>query len=150
MCEEGVVALDREDRLPRLDPVAVVERTHDEVVPAVRAELEDRDRLVHTAEQGPVLLEHLHEHPRTQTGGEQRRPRVVEVGIGVVAVPHLLDRELEHLRVETLPPEDDRHLSSARQASRAASATSTWSADGSAVEKRRWSSNPGRARAFQR
>ena len=61
MREERVVALDREHRLPGVDPVAVVQRAHLERVPDVGPELEDRDRLVHPAEERALLLEDLHE-----------------------------------------------------------------------------------------
>ena len=103
VAEERVVALDREHRLPRRDQVAVVQRAHLEVVVAVRAELQDRDRLVHPAEHRLLLLEHLQQHARVPPVREERRARVVEVGVRVVAVPDLLDRELEHLGVEAVP-----------------------------------------------
>ena len=72
MREERVVALDRHHGLPRLDPVAVVERVDGQRVPVVRAELEDRDRLVHPAEHRVVLLEDLHDDARVAAVGEQR------------------------------------------------------------------------------
>ena len=100
--EQGVVALDRHHRLPRLDPVAVVERVDGQRVPVVGAELEDRDRLVHPAEHRVVLLEDLHDDPRVASVGEQRRARVVEVRVRVVALPHLLDGEVEDLGREPL------------------------------------------------
>ena len=62
--EARVVALDRQHRLERVDPVAVVERVDGQVVPVVRAELEHGDRLVDPAEVGVVLLEDLHHDPR--------------------------------------------------------------------------------------
>ena len=102
MAEQGVVALDRHHRLPRLDRVAVVEREDLERVPVVGAELEDRDRLVHAAEHRRVALEDLHHDARVAAVGEQRRAGVVEVRVGVVALPHLLDGEVEHVRVEPL------------------------------------------------
>ena len=55
-----------------------------------------------------VLLEDLHDDPRMATVGEQRRARVVEVRVGVVALPHLLDREVEDLRREPLPTSGSR------------------------------------------
>ena len=103
MREERVVALDRHHRLPRLDRVAVVEGVDGQRVPVVRAELEDRDRLVHPAQPGVPLLEDLHQHPRPAAVGEQGLARVVEVGVGVVARRHLLDRERERLRREPRP-----------------------------------------------
>ena len=100
--EQRVVALDRHHRLPRLDAVAVVERVHRELVPVVRAELEDRDRLVHAAEMRIPLLEHLHHDARMATVLQQRRARMVEVRIGVVALAHLLDGQIEHFGREPL------------------------------------------------
>ena len=151
MAEQGVVALDRHHRLPGLDRVAVVEREDLEPVPVVGAELEHRDRLVHAAEHGGVALEDLHHDARVAAVGEQRRAGVVEVRVGVVALPHLLDGKVEHVRVEPLAA----HLeawchagsSASRQAVSAASATSSWAADGSAVEMRVCRMWPGRARA---
>ena len=109
MGEERVVALDRQHRLPRLDPVAVVERVDGERVPVVRAELEHGDRLVDPAEHRGLALEDLHHDPRVPAVCEQGRPRVVEVRVGVVPLAHLLDRELEDLRVEPLSALSGRH-----------------------------------------
>ena len=100
--EERVVALDRHHRLPRLDRVAVVQRGDLERVPVVGAELEHGDRLVHPAEHRRVALEDLHQDARVAAVGEQRRARVVEVRVGVVALPHLLDGEVEDVGVEAL------------------------------------------------
>ena len=144
MPEDGVVALDRHHRLPRLDPVAVMERGDLERVPVVGAELEDRDRLVHAAEQGVPALEDLHQDMRVMAVREECGARVVEVGVGVVALPHLLDGEVEYARVEPLLTHPERlgHVppSAARQAASAASATSSWAGVGSAVETRDCSS----------
>ena len=152
MREERVVALDRHHRLPRLDLVAVVERVDGERVPVVRAELEDRDRLVHPAQHGLLLLEDLHDDPRVPPVREQRLAGEVEVDVGVVALPHLLDREVEDLRWEALPPPVRLHRHSSgdsrrRHSARAASATSSCSGEGSAVTSRCCSSWPGRASA---
>src|SRR5207302_8091166 len=49
-----------------------------------------------------LLLEHLHDDARAATVGAQRLAGVVEVRIGVVAGAHLVDREVEHLGIETL------------------------------------------------
>jgi hypothetical protein len=68
----------------------------------VRAELEDRDRLVHAAEHGLLLLEDLHEDDRVAAVREQHLTRRVEVRVRVVALPDLLDREVEDLRWEAL------------------------------------------------
>ena len=98
--EQGVVALDRHHRLPGRGAVAVVERVHRELVPVVRAELEDRDRLVHPAEIRVPLLEHLHHDARPASVVQQRCPRMVEVRVGVVALAHLLDGQVEDSRAE--------------------------------------------------
>jgi hypothetical protein len=125
MGEEGVVAGDRKHRLPRLDPVAVVQRVHLELLPSVRAELQDGDCLVHAAEERALLLEDLHEDAGSRVLGEQRVPCVVEVRVGVVPGPHLLDRQLEHPGIEPLARPLAHSVSRVRQASRAAFATST-------------------------
>jgi hypothetical protein len=70
----------------------------------VRAELEDRDRLVHPAQVRAVLLEDLHHDAWMPPVLEQRGSCVVEVGVGVVAGPHLLDRQVEDLWIEPLFP----------------------------------------------
>ena len=102
--EEREVALDRHHRLAGRDLVAVVQGVNGQRLPVVRAELEDGDRLVHSAEHGLVLLEDLHDHARVPAVREQRVASVVEVGVGVPALPHLLDGEVEDLRWEALPP----------------------------------------------
>ena len=130
--EERVVALDRHHRLPRLDPVAVVERVDGQRVPVVGAELEDRDRLVHPAEHRVVLLEDLHDDARVAPVGEQRGARVVEVRVRVVALPHLLDGEVEDLRREppTLGSGAERHASSRARGTPASAASATSSCAG--------------------
>ena len=155
--ERRVVALDRHHGLPRLEAVAVAERVDGQAGPVVRAELEDRERLVHAAEHRLLALEDLHDDPRMAAVVEQRGAGVVEVRVAVVAVSHLLDREVEDRRVETRPrgrrvgvtvtPCPARRASTA---CRAASATSSCSGLGSLVESRRWSSVPGRASARER
>ena len=97
MGEARVVALDPQHGLVRVDRVAVVERVHGQVVPVVGAELQHRDRLVDPAEVRVPLLEDLHHHARAAVVADQDLARVVEVRVGVVALPHLLDRELEDL-----------------------------------------------------
>ena len=97
-----VVALDRQYGLVRLDRIAIVERVDGQVVPVVRAELEHGDRLVDPAEVRVLLLKGLHDDPRVAPVAQEHLPRVVEVGVGVVALPHLLDGELEDLRREPL------------------------------------------------
>ncbi len=104
MRERRVVALDRQHRLPGRDLVAVVERLDLERVPVVDTELEDGDRLVHPAEHRVLLLERLHVNLRPAPVVEQHLAREVEVDVGVVALPHLLDREVEDLRWEALLP----------------------------------------------
>ena len=96
MRERRVVALDRHHRLPRLDPVAVVERADLEPVD-LGAELEDRDRLVHPAEPRLVLLEDLHDDVRPPAVPSSVAACVVEVRVRVPAGAHLLDRKVEDL-----------------------------------------------------
>ena len=60
--EQAVVALDCHHRLVRLDLVALVERVDVEPAPVVRAQLEDRDRLIDATQQRMLLLEDLHHH----------------------------------------------------------------------------------------
>ncbi len=145
MRERRVVALDRHHRLVRLELVAVVERVHRQLVEAVGAELEDRDRLVHAAEVRVLLLEDLHHDLRVAAVLEQRRACVVEVRVRVPAGAHLLDRQVEDARVETRPRRD--HDSSSRHACNAASATSSCAAVGSRVPNRCCNSWPGFARS---
>jgi hypothetical protein len=110
--EQRVVALDRHDRLPRRDLVALVQRADVELVEAgrpapvrraaARALLQDRHRLVDPAEDRLLALEHLHHDVRVVVLGLQQRLRVVEVRVGVVAVADLVDRQPEHRRREPL------------------------------------------------
>ena len=98
---EGVVGTgDEHDRLPRLHLVAVEEGVHLELGPLDRAELQDRDGLVHPAEEGLLLAEHLHRDAGTVVVGDQDFAGPHEVLIGVIARAHLLDREVEDVRVE--------------------------------------------------
>src|SRR4051794_591954 len=112
MREQRVVALDREDRLPRLDAVALVERMDDEVAPAVlpaavsrppaRALPEHRDRLVDAAEDRLLLLEHLHQDARVTPLLDEELLREVEVLIRVIAVADALHRQAEDGRLQAL------------------------------------------------
>ena len=62
---EGVVRpLDEQDRLPRLDFLSIIERVHDQLIPALGAELQNRNRFIDAAQVGVPLAEHLHRHPR--------------------------------------------------------------------------------------
>ena len=109
MGEQGVVALDRHHRLPRLHrgrpraaPATSISGAQLVDPPAVRAEAaralaEDRDRLVDSAEERVLALEDLHEHARMAVLGLEQRPGVGEVGVGVVAVADLVDRQAEDL-----------------------------------------------------
>ncbi len=113
--EEGVVALDRQHRLPPRQLVAVVERAHVELVPAVhphplvtfrdvapRAQPQDGQRLVHPPEDRAVgLLEDLHGHAGVQVLGLEHALGAVEVGVGVVALPQPVDGEGEDLWCQT-------------------------------------------------
>ena len=111
MAEQRVVALDRHDRLPRLDLVAVEEGVHLQLAPAghpgaagvapAAALAQHRDRLVHATEHGAVPLEHLHDDARVVRLRLERRLREDEVRVRVVAVAHLLDGQVEHIRWET-------------------------------------------------
>jgi hypothetical protein len=102
MSEQGVVTLDRHHRLPRCNSVAVIQRVDGQLFPVVRAQLEDRDRLVHAAEERFLLLEDLHHDARRPAVLQERRARVVEVRVGVVALAHLLDRQVEDFGGKTL------------------------------------------------
>ena len=104
MREQRVVALDHHHGLPRLDPVAVVQRVHGQLIPVAGAELEDRDRFVDTAEHRAPPLEDLHQHARMAPVGEKRRAGVVEVRVRVVAAGHPLGRKVEDLRREPFAP----------------------------------------------
>jgi hypothetical protein len=108
---------------------------HRQPGPVARAELEDRDRLVHPAEHCLMALEQLHQHARPASVVQERGARVVEVRVAVVAIAHLLDRKVEDLGVEARAPLAGRReghrayaSSAARQAAIAASATSSWAA----------------------
>jgi hypothetical protein len=108
MGKERVVALDGQHGLPRGDRVALVERVHLELVPAVdpravrgapaAALPEDRERLVDAAEQRVLALEHLHQHPGVESPRLQQPLGGVEVRVGVVALADLLDRQAERRR----------------------------------------------------
>src|SRR6185437_15382053 len=100
--EERVVTLDRHHGLPRLDSVTVMKCMDRQLVPVVRAELEDRDRLVHPAEPSALLLKDLHHDARSAVVLQERRAGVVEVRVGVVTLAHLLDRKIEDLRWEPI------------------------------------------------
>ena len=50
--ERVVRSLDEEHGLPGLNLLTVIQRVHDQLVPALGAELQDRDRLVDAAEIG--------------------------------------------------------------------------------------------------
>ena len=60
MRERGVVPCDVHHRLVGFDAVAVEERMHFERIEVGRAELENRDRLVHATEPRVLFLEDLH------------------------------------------------------------------------------------------
>ena len=101
--EQRVVALDRQHGLPRLDPVAVVERVDGERVPVVEQSLRTA-----IASSTPPSIARLRWKTCITTRGrrsslQERLARVVEVRVGVVALPHLLDRELEDLGRKAAP-----------------------------------------------
>jgi hypothetical protein len=149
--EVRVVALDRHHRLPRLDPVAVVKRMDRQPVPVVRAELEDRDRLVHPSEHRVLALEELH-HDAGAGVVEERGARVVEVRVAVVAVAHLLDREVEDRGSRRSRADAGVTASSRRRSALEARAERRLGdlellVGGLARRQRRWSSVPGVASA---
>ena len=91
-----------------------------------------------------VALEQLHQDAGAAPVVEERDAGVVEVRVAVVAVAHLLERQVEGVRVEPLPTiagGRDGHVAYAASASRhariAASATSSCAGEGSRVEMRR-------------
>ena len=153
VAEERVVALDRHYRLPRLDLVAVVEGVHDELVPAglpaavgaraPTALTEDGDRLVHPAQHRLMPLEDLHQHARVILVELEHLLREHEVRVRVVALAHLLDREVEDLGGQAPARAGERaHApapcsSAARSAASARSATSSSASPGSAVASAR-------------
>ena len=110
--EQRVVALDRHHGLPRRDLVALVQRVDLDRVPAVLpravgpaaagALAQHRDRLVDPAEDRVLALEDLHQHARVVAVDLERRLRVVEVDVGVVALADLLDGKAEGLGREAL------------------------------------------------
>ena len=96
MGEEGVVALDRHHRLPRLDRVAVAEGGDDQGVPVVEQSL----RIAMASSMPPSIafaLEHLHQDLGVAAVGQQGGAGVVEVRVRVVALAHLLDRDSKTL-----------------------------------------------------
>jgi len=100
---EGIVRpLDEQHRLPRIDLVAVIQRVHDQLVPALGAQLEDRDRLVDAPQVGVRFAEYLHRHARPVLVFAQQVARADEVFVGVVALPHFVDGQVEDRRIETL------------------------------------------------
>src|SRR3954466_15833054 len=111
MGEQVVGALDRHDGLEGLDLVALVERVHDEVVPAVLpavvvvaagAELEDRDRLVDPAAGRVILLEKPHGPQRAVPATPRQLLPELQGGVRVVALADALDGQAEDGWVETL------------------------------------------------
>ena len=122
MGEQRIVALDVHDALVRRDRVALVKSANGQLGPAgyplpllvvpAGAELQNRDRLVDAPQHRIPLLEYLHDDTPVLAFGLEQLLREVEVGVGVVALPDLLDGEAEDLGVESLTPldrPDDRH-----------------------------------------
>ena len=112
MGEQAVIALDRQYGFPRGDLVALVERPHVHLAPAVGpltfgslppgARAQDRDRLVDPAKHRLALLEDLYEHAGMEVLGLEQALRVHEVRVRVVTRPQLLDRQAKDLRIEAL------------------------------------------------
>ena len=98
--ESVVRPLDQHHRFPRLDLVAIMERVHGEVLPLHRAELEDRDRLVHAPQEGVRLAEDLHRDAGSVSVGEEDLAGTDEILIRVVPRPHLVDGEVEDRGVQ--------------------------------------------------
>ena len=109
VAEERVVALDRHHGLPRLDLVAVVEGVHDELVPAgLPASPSAPSRPLHSrstaiASSMPPSTDWWRWKTCMSTRGWcavalEHLLREDEVGVRVVALAHLLDREVEDLR----------------------------------------------------
>src|SRR5205807_1162614 len=93
--ERVVRSFDEEHRLPRLDFVPVVQGGDLELAPVHAAQLEDRDGLIDAAEERVRLAEHLHRHTGPVVVLEEQIARAHEVLVGVVALPHPLDGEVE-------------------------------------------------------
>ena len=74
---------------------------------AARALAQDGDGLVHAAEHRPLLLEHLHQHARVVPVDLQDALGEVEVRVRVVALPDLVDGQVEDLRGQ---PRAGRHV----------------------------------------
>ena len=102
VCEAGIVALDDQHGVPRLDPVALVERVHLQGGEVVAAQLEQGDRLVDPAQPPAALGGQL---PRDACGaslGAQRATAAVEVGVAVETGADLLHRQRELRRIDPL------------------------------------------------
>jgi hypothetical protein len=95
-----VGSLDLEHHFPRRDRIAVVQRAHLQRRPVIAAKLEDGDRFVDAAEQGVLLGEHLHGDMWRGTVASQHITGAGEVFVGVVAGPHLVDRQVEDGGIE--------------------------------------------------
>ena len=109
MREEAVIAFDREHRLVRLDQLAVVERANGEMVPAVltagrvpRTRFQDGDRFVDAAQDRVRALEDLHADARVVIVAGQDLARAIKVPIRVVALAHLLDRQVKDRRIQAM------------------------------------------------
>ena len=110
MREGAVVAFDRQHRFVRRDAVAVVERVHPQILPAVDpaavcgvisgAEPQNRQGFVDAAEHGGAALEDLHANARMVSVGPHDVASAVEIGVGIVAVAHLLNRQVKNCRIQ--------------------------------------------------
>ncbi len=111
MCEQRVIAFDRQDRFERVDLVAVVQRAHVELVPGflpglavlpAAAQPQDRERFIDAAQHRAVTLEHLHPHALTAAVAFQNFARTIKVRVGIIAGAHLFDGKIEDARIQAL------------------------------------------------
>ena len=103
MCERIVRPFDRQHSFPGRGLVSIEQRVHHEIVPGMRAELENRDRFVDPPQERVRLGEDLHEHLGSMTIGEQDFAGPDEVFVRVVARLHLVHRQVKNRRIEPLP-----------------------------------------------
>jgi hypothetical protein len=70
--------------------------------PLTETQLENRDRFIHTAQVGLLLLENLHGHDVAMPLAQQHVPRIQKIFVGVVTTSHLLDRQLKNRWIQPL------------------------------------------------
>ena len=79
---------------------------HAELGEILGAELEDGDRLIHPADHGLLLLEHLHQRLGVAIIGAQHIDRAIEIDVAVIAFADSLDRESKDRRIQALATPD--------------------------------------------